>query len=155
MWAWRRVRIGSSLLAVVIIFQLRFPCMETGNCPFCDLPQTRKWLESEYAIAFMDGYPITEGHSLVIPRKHVASVFDLSQHEQTALWAMVADARSKLMELHSVEAFNIGINDGIRAGQTIPHAHIHVIPRREGDVQDPRGGVRWVVPDKADYWTLR
>jgi diadenosine tetraphosphate (Ap4A) HIT family hydrolase len=125
---------------------------ESRACPFCTLPQERVWLESEYGLAVFDAYPIAEGHTLVLPRKHVASFFDLAEHEQASLWKMVSLARAELKTKFAVHAFNIGINDGQSAGQTVAHAHIHVIPRRDGDVDDPRGGVRWVIPGKAKYW---
>lgn len=84
--------------------------------------------------------------------RHIASVFDLSENEQAALWVLVAKVRAAVHERLQPDGFNIGINDGTAAGQTIGHAHIHVIPRRNGDVPDPRGGIRWIIPDKAPYW---
>jgi diadenosine tetraphosphate (Ap4A) HIT family hydrolase len=89
---------------------------------------------------------------LVVPRRHVASLFDLPEGEQAALWRLVAQVRSKLMAELQPDGFNIGVNDGLAAGQTVMHAHIHVIPRRLGDIADPRGGIRWVMPAKAMYW---
>ena len=90
---------------------------------------------------------------MVVPRSHVATVFDLPASELASVWEFVARVRDELAKRFGVEAFNIGLNDGQLAGQTVPHAHIHVIPRRKGDVPDPRGGIRWVVPQQADYWT--
>lgn len=104
------------------------------------------------AIAFPDAYPIAEGHTLVVPLRHVGSVYELSAEEQAASWRLVAEVRRSLIARYGVECFNIGINDGIAAGQTVPHAHVHVIPRWAGDVPDPRGGVRWVIASKAAYW---
>jgi diadenosine tetraphosphate (Ap4A) HIT family hydrolase len=104
------------------------------------------------AIAFSDLFPVTGGHTLVIPRRHVTSIFDLPKNEFFEIWALVSDVRTKINELDAPGGFNIGINDGAAAGQTIPHAHIHVIPRRIGDVQDPRGGIRWVIAETAKYW---
>ena len=121
-------------------------------CPFCALPPDQIWLATESGIALFDGYPITEGHALVVPKRHVLSVFELTTEEQRDLWALVATVRQRLMVQFRPDAFNIGINDGSAAGQTVAHAHIHVIPRRKGDVADPRGGVRWVMPGKAKYW---
>jgi diadenosine tetraphosphate (Ap4A) HIT family hydrolase len=129
--------------------------MSFEGCPFCCLPKERIWLESDAGIAFRDGYPVSEGHSLVVPRRHVASLFELNETEYADLWQLVARVRAELNKEFKPDAFNVGINDGAAAGQTVPHAHIHLIPRRKGDVEDPRGGVRWVVPDKADYWTKR
>ena len=103
-------------------------------------------------LMFFDGYAVTEGHALVIPKRHVASVFDLPNDELAALWMQVGVVRKLLGDKYHPDAFNIGVNDGVAAGQTVPHAHIHVIPRRKGDVADPRGGVRWIIPGKAKYW---
>jgi diadenosine tetraphosphate (Ap4A) HIT family hydrolase len=122
------------------------------NCPFCALSPDRITLENKYAVAFRDGYPVAQRHTLVIPRLHVTSVFDLRPAEQAAVWDLVAQARAQLADTLRPDAFTIGINDGLAAGQTVPHAHIHVIPRWSGDVPDPRGGVRWVIPGKAAYW---
>ncbi len=112
-------------------------------------------LESAHSVALRDGYPVAPGHILVIPRRHVASVFDLRPEEWDDLWALVRRIRGEVPELRAADALNVGINDGPAAGQTVAHAHVHVIPRRHGDVPDPRGGVRWVLPASADYWTPR
>jgi diadenosine tetraphosphate (Ap4A) HIT family hydrolase len=127
--------------------------MDSRDCPFCHMEKSRIHQESECAIAFFDAFPVTEGHTLVIPKQHVGSVFDLPEEEQAALWRLVALVRAKLMAELTPDGFNVGVNDGAAAGQTVMHAHVHVIPRREGDVADPRGGVRWIVPEKAKYWT--
>jgi diadenosine tetraphosphate (Ap4A) HIT family hydrolase len=111
------------------------------------------YLENEAARAFPDAYPVAEGHMLVVPKRHVTSLFDLPEEEQAALWRLVALVRARLMDELMPDGFNVGVNDGTAAGQTVPHAHVHVIPRRAGDVADPRGGVRWVVPAKAQYWS--
>ena len=123
------------------------------NCPFCTPTPSSLWLESPTAIAFWDGFPVSEGHTLVVPRLHVVGLFDLPASDQDSIWQFVARVRSELARRFGVESFNVGLNDGQAAGQTVMHAHIHVIPRREGDVRDPRGGIRWVIPEKADYWT--
>ena len=122
------------------------------DCPFCKIPPERIWLATEHALAFPDSFPISPGHTLVIPVRHIASVFDLSEAEQGALWALVAKVRAAIHERLRPDGFNIGLNDGTAAGQTIAHAHIHIIPRRKGDVPDPRGGIRWIIPEKAPYW---
>lgn len=126
--------------------------MNRPVCPFCNLPQERVILETETTLAFLDGYPITEGHALVIPKRHVESLFELPPEELAALWEQVAAVRELLVEKYNPDAFNIGVNDGPAAGQTVPHAHIHLIPRRKDDSIDPRGGIRWIIPDKAKYW---
>jgi diadenosine tetraphosphate (Ap4A) HIT family hydrolase len=129
--------------------------MDRDDCPFCRLEKGRLRLESEFAAALPDGFAVTEGHTLVLPKRHVASLFDLTEREQAAVWLLVAEVRATLMAEMRPDGFNVGLNDGSAAGQTVMHAHVHVIPRRDGDVADPRGGVRWVVPDKAAYWSGR
>jgi len=109
-------------------------------------------LEAQNTLAFRDNFPVTEGHTLVAPKRHVAGIFDLTESEQAELWIEVAKVRALLKKQYSPDGFNIGVNDGAVAGQTIAHAHIHVIPRRKGDVEDPRGGVRWIISSKAKYW---
>ncbi len=126
--------------------------MESSQCPFCNVASDRTFVRSSTAIAIRDAFPVANGHTLVIPRQHVPSIFDLPDSDQAQLWRLVAKVRSALAEQLSPDGFNIGINDGESAGQTVPHAHIHVIPRCSGDVPDPRGGVRWVIPEKAVYW---
>lgn len=91
----------------------------------------------------------------MIPLKHVASLFELSATEQADLWQLVAAVREQLQREFNPDGFNVGLNDGTAAGQTVMHAHIHVVPRYVGDVADPRGGVRWIIPEKADYWSKR
>ena len=123
------------------------------TCPFCSrLTSGEVTAESDHAVAFPDGYPLTRGHTLVVPRRHVASIYEMSEDEQRDVWQLVARVREQLARELDPAGFNIGLNDGAAAGQTVEHAHIHVIPRYEGDVPDPRGGVRWVIPDKAPYW---
>jgi diadenosine tetraphosphate (Ap4A) HIT family hydrolase len=122
------------------------------SCPFCSLEPSRKWLVNDHAIAFPDAYPVTDGHTLVISRKHVSSIYELTADEQAAVWSLVAEVRERLLIGLKPDGFNIGVNDGLAAGQTVEHAHVHVIPRRKGDVTDPRGGIRWIVDEKANYW---
>ena len=108
--------------------------------------------ESRHAVAIPDGFPVSRGHTLVIPKARVTSVFDLDPEAQEDLWRLVARVRSDLQSKHDPDGFNIGLNDGRAAGQTVQHAHVHVIPRFEGDVADPRGGIRWVLPEFAASW---
>ena len=127
--------------------------MTTVDCPFCQPRSGRELIGANAAaIAFADRYPLSHGHTLVVPRQHVDSVFNLPPTETRLLWDLVTTVRQELARTFAPTGFNIGINDGVAAGQTVPHAHVHVIPRYVGDVPDPRGGVRWVVPDKAAYW---
>lgn len=127
--------------------------MDPHDCPFCHLEKSRIRLESEFAAAFLDGFPVAQGHTLVIPKRHVASLFDLPDEEQAAVWRLVARMRASLVAELQPDGFNVGLNDGTAAGQTVMHAHVHVIPRRLGDVADPMDGVRWIIPDKAAYWS--
>lgn len=122
------------------------------DCPFCNIESETLILEAETAYAVQDAYPVSLGHCLVVPRQHVRALFDLPRHDQLALWDVVERVRALLVEEHNPDGFNIGLNDGAAAGQTVPHVQIHVIPRYQGDVPDVRGGVRWVIPDKAAYW---
>lgn len=124
-------------------------------CPFCTLPAGRVVEENEFAVLIRDGYPVSPGHSLVIPKRHVGSFFEVTAAERAALLALLDKAKDLVEQDHMPAGYNIGINDGAAAGQTVPHLHIHLIPRYTGDQADPRGGVRWVIPDKADYWTQR
>lgn len=124
----------------------------SAECPFCQLTPSRLVAENELAVAFRDAYPVTELHTLVIPKRHVADYFDLFQPERNAMQALMEDQRRLMLVADpSVTGFNIGINAGEDAGQTIFHCHIHLIPRREGDVENPRGGVRGVIPLKQKY----
>lgn len=125
---------------------------EESVCSFCAIPADRLIATCDIATAFQDSFPVTDGHTLVVSKRHVTSLFDLSPEEQSAIWSFVATVRADLIRSCGVSAFNIGINDGEAAGQTISHAHVHIIPRRPGDVADPRGGIRWIIADKARYW---
>ena len=127
--------------------------MAAEKCPFCQRMTDEVLVQNEVAAAFSDGFPVAIGHTLVVPKRHVSSVFDLTPAELTSVWALVAEVRARLSRKFMPDGFTVGINDGLAAGQTIAHGHVHVIPRRLGDVSDPRGGVRWVIPDKAAYWT--
>jgi diadenosine tetraphosphate (Ap4A) HIT family hydrolase len=100
----------------------------------------------------VDAFPVAEGHTLVVPRKHVGSIYELSLAEQSTIWNLVGRVREQLLTRLAPDGFNIGFNGGLAAGQTVMHAHVHIIPRWKGDVPDPRGGVRWVISDKARYW---
>ena len=123
------------------------------TCPFCALAPERIWFQDEAILAFHDGYPISQGHTLLIPRRHVVSLFDLPTQELAHVWSQVHKVRALLKEQFQPDAFNIGLNDGEAAGQTVMHAHIHIVPRYRGDVPDARGGVRWIIAEKARYWT--
>jgi diadenosine tetraphosphate (Ap4A) HIT family hydrolase len=121
-------------------------------CPFCSLSADRIVLDSEHAVVIRDGFPISLGHTLIIAKRHVESFFEVTDAERTDLMSLLAAARNDLERQFHPAGYNIGINDGTAAGQTVPHLHIHLIPRYSGDLNDPRGGVRWVLPHKATYW---
>lgn len=146
-----------------------------SDCPFCTLDNSRIILSNSHAMAIYDGYPVTPGHTLIIPKRHIASFFEATKEEQAAMFDLLAEMREKLKSLPASlsgreeehlrqhpfgnvgslsvpDGFNIGINDGDAAGQTVMHLHIHLIPRYSGDTEDPRGGVRWIMPKKAQYW---
>ena len=125
----------------------------TMTCLFCCLPESRVLLRNETAIVVRDAFPVTRGHTLVIPLRNVESFFDTSAKERAAMFELLDAAKQLLQAEYAPAGFNIGINDGAAAGQTIRHLHMHLIPRYAGDRPDPRGGVRWIIPEKADYWT--
>lgn len=121
-------------------------------CPFCTLPPYRILAGDDLAIIASDGYPVSPGHALIIPRRHVGSFFETTAAERASLLQLLDQAKALIDAEFGPDACNIGINDGRAAGQTVPHLHIHLIPRYAGDSPDPRGGVRWVLPEKAQYW---
>ena len=130
-----------------------------AGCPFCEMTtpkgkvkSDRVLHENELAIAIDDISPVSPGHTLIIPKRHVAGYFDLYQPERNALDQLLKEVREELMGSDSsIEGFNLGVNVGEVAGQTVPHVHMHLIPRRKGDQKDPRFGVRKIFPDKANY----
>ena len=126
--------------------------LNVSSCPFCNLDNSRIILENTHAIAFHDGFPVTSGHSLIVPKRHMASFFEAAGEEQAAMFDLLSEMRQQLQLELCPDGFNIGINDGTAAGQTVMHLHIHLIPRYAGDTEDPRGGVRWIMPEKAPYW---
>lgn len=123
-----------------------------SGCLFCEIPDDRVIAQNELAYAIRDGFPVTELHTLVIPKRHVASYFDLGRPEVNACNALLSELREDIKKKDAtVTGFNVGINDGESSGQTIFHCHIHLIPRRDGDVASPRGGVRGVIPERQSY----
>lgn len=124
----------------------------TKPCPFCTLPKDRIIDQDEHVMVIRDGFPVSEGHTLIIPHRHVGSYFKATDHERSSIEEMLLKHRGLLAAQYECEDFNIGINDGPLAGQTVPHLHVHLIPRRRGDMEDPRGGIRYVIPEKAKYW---
>src|SRR5690349_9958586 len=121
--------------------------------PFLDIPESAWVAHNDLAFAIHDKYPVSPGHTLVIPKRLVSSWFDASAEEQEALMRLVAEVKAKLESESrpTPDGYNIGINVGETAGQTVMHLHVHVIPRYRRDLDDPRGGVRYVIPSKGNY----
>lgn len=124
----------------------------SSPCPFCILPAERIVVGNTRAMMIRDGFPLSPGHTLILPRRHIGSFFEVEPEERDALLALLEEAKRRLDKEFHPDGYNIGINDGSAAGQTVPHLHVHLIPRYAGDQPDPRGGVRWVIPEKAKYW---
>ena len=123
-----------------------------SDCIFCNPPGDRIFLQSELAYVLWDGFPVTPLHSLVISRRHTEDYFSLTAEEVVACNDLLRKASEELRSRDmSIEGFNIGVNVGATAGQTICHCHLHLIPRRMGDVENPRGGVRHIIPGKGAY----
>ena len=126
--------------------------MNKNSCIFCDIDAFDVQAENNYACVINDAFPITEMHALIIPKRHVKTYFDLNANELEACHDLLNIMRSGILnEDTSVEGFNIGMNNGTVAGQTIDHCHIHLIPRRLGDVINATGGVRNIIPGMGDY----
>ncbi|MBX3001282.1 MAG: HIT domain-containing protein [Caldilineaceae bacterium] len=133
----------------------QIPRQVRSECPFCHPDPERELLSESAAVyALLDKYPVSPGHALIIPKQHVSNYFELSDKVRTACWLMVARVQTILLQRFQPEGFNVGINVGAVAGQTVPHVHIHLIPRYLGDVPNPAGGVRNVIPDKGNYLHL-
>lgn len=120
---------------------------------FLDVPQSEWLVSNEHAFAIRDRFPVTPGHSLIITRRLVSDWFSATDFERTALMQLVDEMKRLLDSELKPNGYNVGFNAGVAAGQTVMHLHLHLIPRRTGDVADPRGGVRWVLPEKARYWS--
>jgi diadenosine tetraphosphate (Ap4A) HIT family hydrolase len=126
------------------------------TCAFCErIAQGDLVVGNDLAVAFFDAYPVTPGHCLILPRRHEPDFLALTVPEQAAIWALMTEVKAQIEKSGTPGGYNIGVNVGEAAGQTIGHAHLHVIPRRRGDVADPRGGIRWVIPARAAYWEGR
>jgi len=124
----------------------------THDSPFYPVPPEQILLETRQCVAFLDKYPVSRGHALVVAKTVTSSLFDLPVEVQAEVWETVRRVRELLIRRFQPDGFNIGINDGVAAGQTVPHAHVHIIPRYHNDVSDPRGGIRRVLPAKARDW---
>lgn len=120
-------------------------------CPFCDLTERRPTAANALAVAFRDSFPVNPGHTLIIPKRHVPTWFEATREEQVAILELTDQIKVQLdAELHPA-GYNLGLNVGEAAGQTVPHLHLHLIPRFGGDVDDPTGGVRFVIPQRGNY----
>ena len=126
--------------------------MKNRSCIFCDMEPARVIAREGLCYAVYDGFPVSKGHILIIPVRHVASFRDLTGEEWISVHKLAKSISAQLLSKDkTIDGFNLGINDGEAAGQTIFHAHVHLIPRRKGDVEIPRGGVRHVIPCKGCY----
>lgn len=123
-----------------------------NSCLFCDIANDRIVAENEHTFAIWDEFPVTKHHALIIPKRHVDEYFGLNQDELLSSDLLLRIVRKMVLKAdNTVEGFNIGINSGAVAGQSIFHCHIHLIPRRKGDVDHPKGGVRHLIPGKGNY----
>lgn len=128
------------------------PRKAAETCPFCRLSRKVEIIcETATCVAFYDGYPVSKGHALIIPKRHVASYFDLTNHEQEAINIMLLYVKQKIDERYHPDGYNIGVNINEAAGQSVFHVHMHIIPRYKGDVKNPKGGIRGVIPNKQKY----
>lgn len=124
-------------------------------CLFCAVPRDEILIDGPIAIARRDTHPVSPGHTLIIPRRHVVTFFETTEEERLAMLKLLDEAKAILDQKHKPDGYNIGVNNGVAAGQTVMHLHIHLIPRFKGDKADPRGGVRWIFPEKAAYWAKK
>jgi len=128
--------------------EIPFRAME---CPFCNPSVARIFLSGDQVFGLWDAYPVSPGHALLIPRRHIPTWFEATSQEHVALISAIDQAKAAIEKDHQPDGYNIGINCGAAAGQTVFHLHIHLIPRYQGDIGDPRGGVRHIIPHKANY----
>lgn len=121
------------------------------NCIFCDLPKEKIIIENELARAFYDEFPVSKGHILIIPKRHIANFFELEQKELNDINSLILECKKIIDNKYAPDGYNIGVNVGEHAGQSVFHVHVHLIPRYKGDVANPKGGVRGVIPEKQNY----
>jgi diadenosine tetraphosphate (Ap4A) HIT family hydrolase len=126
--------------------------MTDTDCPFCKPSPSRIIAELSLLRILWDAFPVSGGHALIVPKRHIGSFFDLSAEEQQEFASSIHLARKQIERLYAPDGYNIGVNEGAAAGQTVAHMHCHVIPRYENDVPDARGGIRLVIPQNARYW---
>lgn len=121
------------------------------SCPFCHTNQSEIIFQNQHCFSMYDHFPVSTGHTLIIPKRHISNYFDLSQDEQCAIIHLLNLSKTTIEFVYKPDGYNIGINIGKSAGQTVFHVHVHLIPRYYGDVNDPSGGVRGVIPNKKTY----
>jgi len=121
------------------------------SCPFCNINEDKIIAKNKFSYAIYDKYPVNKGHILIISKEHIRDYFDASTEVREAIFDLMEDCKSLLDNKYNLDGYNIGFNCGKEAGQTIMHFHLHLIPRYEGDIEDPTGGVRGVIPEKRVY----
>jgi ATP adenylyltransferase len=124
--------------------------LSISKCIFCS-PEREVLAESHLSLAFFDGFPVSKGHALIVPKRHVVTIWEMNDDEYVDAFGLVRTVKQLLAERLKPDGFNVGVNSGEAAGQSVWHAHIHVIPRYKGDVPAPRGGVRNIIPGKGNY----
>lgn len=122
------------------------------NCKFCEIYSEKKFdFENELAFAFWDANPVSKGHIIFMTKRHIENFFETTKEEKSDLFELIDKAKNIIDKKYKPTGYNIGINCGVSAGQTVMHVHVHLIPRYDGDVKNPKGGVRGVIPEKRDY----
>jgi diadenosine tetraphosphate (Ap4A) HIT family hydrolase len=122
------------------------------DCIFCKIDKNRKIIaQNDLSLAFYDEFPVSRGHTLIIPKRHVADFFDLSSDEKKSIFDLISECKTHIDKEYNPDGYNIGVNIGEAAGQSVFHVHIHLIPRYYGDIENPRGGVRGVLPEFRNY----
>jgi len=124
-----------------------------SNCVFCEdfITNKKNIFENELALAYFDGFPVNKGHVLIITKRHAETFFDITKEEQDAMFELARKIKIYLDEEYKPDGYNIGFNCGVVAGKSVMHVHMHIIPRYKGDIENPRGGIRAVIPAKKDY----
>ena len=123
------------------------------DCVFCNIIKDKKELiaENDLAVAFYDSFPVSDGHALVIPKRHVETYFDLNEEEMAAILSLSKEVKKIIDGRYHPTGFNVGFNVGLDGGQTVMHCHMHIIPRYHGDIENPRGGIRKIIKMKTKY----
>ena len=123
------------------------------DCPFCQIEPGRVVAETALTVTIRDRFPVSPGHALIIPRRHFANLFEATDAEAADVWQALRRAAADVERAHAPDGFNVGVNVGAAAGQTVMHVHWHLIPRYRDDQTDPRGGIRRIFPALTDYWS--